>query len=175
MKLLLPLPSNLTSRSLIMQSAGYHLAFSFVLCKFTRGKNGVRTVCHYILSHWSQFTGDFDGFCIGLVKHCRKMCVKHGRTYLSHREGLRTGRSGYHFIHTLVRRSCRHALGAAAEVSFLHILPEISRSIWFGWVSVDMIIKKYLRQRINIEGLKQARGGHLQPHEGLDETLIRPD
>ena len=99
-----------------MQSEGYNLALFFLLRKFIRGKYGVRTVRQYILSHWSLFTGDFDGFCMGLVKHCRKVCSKYGRLDLSHREGLHTGRSEFHFMHTLVRRSCRRVLEAAAEL-----------------------------------------------------------
>ena len=53
--------------------------------------------------------------------HCRQVCAKHGRSGLSHQEGLHTGRSGYHFIYTLVRSRCRRALEAEAELLLLYI------------------------------------------------------
>ena len=71
----------------------------------------------YTLEHWQDFVYNFHVFCNGFLKHCRGVCKKRGATYLAHKEGLRTSKSGYRFLETLFLKSARDTLQSAAEAN----------------------------------------------------------
>ena len=98
-----------------MTCVGYQVALFFLLLKFTRGNEGVRVVSEYTLQHWHDFVNHFDVFCSGLLKYCRGVCENRGATYLSHKEGLHTGKSGYRFLDTLSLKSARQTLQSVAQ------------------------------------------------------------
>ena len=95
---------------------GYTYSLAFLVLRGTRGFRGVPIVGACIIDHWNAFVGDFDDFCDTLVRECRQVCHKHGKTYLSHREGRHTCYSGMYFIETLEWSSCRENLTKLATV-----------------------------------------------------------
>ena len=103
-----------------MSSVGYYVSLFFLLTKFTRGNLGVRVVSAYVLEHWGLFVSDFHALCRELVKYCRAYIKEHGETSLAHREGRHGAYSGYHFLDTLVLKSCREALQATAQ-AMIHV------------------------------------------------------
>ena len=111
------IPNKISIFDQAVMSDGFFFMLFLLLIRFTRGSQGVLHVAQHVLKNWKLFREDFNSFCVSLVEECEQLCAKHGKTYLSHREGLHTGLSGIHFIRTLRRSDCRNKLVSVATES----------------------------------------------------------